>query len=236
MCTRSVYIFVSVCTCMYLCVCLLVCVCIRVSACVYTCVYTCVYLAVCVHVCLCVCVYFLCMCIHMWLPVCTCVCVRACVFTDVLASLVAGFRNLISGLALALRGRSLVPLVCTLVTLGSSMPEEGIAQALHQPRAGGAAWTAPNTVQTSICRAPAAQGSCAWGFGDVSFNHPENPAACQMGKWGNVTEVAESRLPLSGHPSQAWACGPGTRPPSCCGTRARPAGSPFLHSFTHSFS
>ena len=57
-----------------------------------------------------------------------------------------------------------------------------------------------------------------------------------MGKWGNVTEVAESRLPLSSHPSRTWARGPGSRPPSCCGTRARPAGSPLLHSFTPSFS
>ena len=56
-----------------------------------------------------------------------------------------------------------------------------------------------------------------------------------MGKWGNVTEAAESRLPLSSHPSRTWARGPGSRPPSCCGTRARPAGSPLLHSFTPSF-
>lgn len=224
------------CTYLYLCVYVCVCVYTYVSACVCACMYTCVYLAVCVHMCLCVCVYFLCMCIHMWLPVCTCVRVRACVFTDVLASLVAGFRNLISGLALALRGRSLMPLVCTLLSLGSSMPDEGVAQAFHQPRAGGAVWTAPDTVQMSISRAPAAQERCAWGLGGVSFNHPENPAACQMGKWGNVTEVAESRFPLSGHPSQTWACGPGTRPPSCCGTRARPTGSPLLHSFTHAFS
>ena len=191
---------------MYVSVCVpaCVCVCIRVSACVCACMYTCVHLAVCVHVCLCVCVYFLCMCIHMWLPVCTCVCVRACIFTDVLASLVAGFKNLISGLALALWGHSLMPLVCTLVTLGSSMPDEGIAQALHQPHAGGAAWMAPSTVQTSICRAPAAQGRCAWGLGGVSFNHPENPAACQMGKWGNVTEVAAQRPHLPDLGMRTW--------------------------------
>ena len=220
--------------CVHVCVCVCACLCVRVYVCLPVCTPVCIWQCVCMYVY--VCVFISCVCVY----ICGClyarVCVHACIFTDVLASLVVGFRNLISGLALALRGRSLMPLVCTLVTLGSSMPEEGIAQALHQPRAGGAAWTAPDTVQTSICRAPAAQGSCAWGLGGVSFNHPENPAACQMGKWGNMTEVAESGLPLSGHPSQTWACGPGTRPPSCCGTRARPAGSPLLHSFTHSFS
>ena len=110
---------VHICICVYMYVCLCVHICLPVCACVYTyvsacvcaCTYICVYLAVCVHVCLCVCIYILCMCIHMWLPVCTCVCVCACVFTDLLASLVEGFRNLISGLALALWGRSLVPLL-----------------------------------------------------------------------------------------------------------------------------
>lgn len=89
------------------------CKCVHICICVYmyvsACVYTCVYLAVCMHVCLCVCVYFLCMCIHMWLPVCN-VCVRAHAFSQMCwQSLVAGFRNLISGLALAFRGHSLVP-------------------------------------------------------------------------------------------------------------------------------
>lgn len=57
----------------------------------------------CVHLCL---VY-----VYTYVAACVHVCVCACVFTDVLASLVEGFRNLISGLALALRGRSLVPLL-----------------------------------------------------------------------------------------------------------------------------
>ena len=109
----SVYTFVSVCICVCLCVhaCLLACACVYtyVSACVCARMYICVSGSVCT--CVYVCVFMSCVCVY----ICGCLCAHACVcarvFTDMLASLVEGFRNLISGLALALRGRSLVPLL-----------------------------------------------------------------------------------------------------------------------------
>ena len=89
------------CVCVYVCVCL--CMCLYVHLCVSGSVCACV--SVCVHLYLVYVYTYVAACVHM------CVCVCACVFTDLLASLVEGFRNLISGLALALWGRSLVPLL-----------------------------------------------------------------------------------------------------------------------------
>ena len=89
------------CVCVYVCVCL--CMCLYVHLCVSGSVCACV--SVCVHLYLVYVYTYVAACVHM------CVCVCACMFTDLLASLVEGFRNLISGLALAIWGRSLVPLL-----------------------------------------------------------------------------------------------------------------------------
>lgn len=65
----------------------------------------CACVSVCVHLYLVYVYTYVAACVHM----CVCVCTR--VFIDLLASLVEGFRNLISGLALALWGCSLVTLL-----------------------------------------------------------------------------------------------------------------------------
>ena len=101
------------CVSVYTYACLYVRVCIRMCLPVYVPVRTSVCIWQCVCMCVCVCAFISCVCVYICGCLCAhvCVCVCACVFTDLLASLVEGFRNLISGLALALWGRSLVPLL-----------------------------------------------------------------------------------------------------------------------------